>query len=91
MTTASVSADRPWGSAQEVTDLVARFAEATLRLGARDLPLRHYSEARLKSAEARAGWVEPDLRPMPETTVGGSDGRTGAPTVGTGDSEGSGA
>ena len=35
------------------------------RLGARDLPLRHYSEARLKSAEARARWVEPDLRPMP--------------------------
>jgi hypothetical protein len=35
------------------------------RLGARDLPLRHYSEARLKSAEARAGWVVPDLRPMP--------------------------
>jgi len=35
------------------------------RLGARDLPLRHYSEARLKSVEARATWVEPDLRPMP--------------------------
>ncbi|HET9725341.1 MAG TPA: hypothetical protein VFP28_00400 [Gemmatimonadales bacterium] len=35
------------------------------RLGARDLPLRHYSEARLKSVEARAGWVEPDLVPMP--------------------------
>ena len=35
------------------------------RLGARDLPLRHYSEARLKSVEARARWVEPDLRPMP--------------------------
>lgn len=35
------------------------------RLGARDLPLRHYSEARLKSPAARAGWVEPDLRPLP--------------------------
>jgi hypothetical protein len=35
------------------------------RLGARDLPLRHYSEARLKSAEARAEWVEPDLRALP--------------------------
>lgn len=147
---AAVAADRPWSSPQEVTNLVARFAEGTLpasewthrahltvamwyaahyapagalwrvregilrlnqahgvpttptrgyhetitrfymqvvdhyvrsvadghdwadranrvyqRLGARDLPLRHYSEARLKSAEARAGWVEPDLRPMP--------------------------
>jgi len=150
VTTASAPVDRPWGSPQEVTDLVARFAAATLpasewthrahltvaswyathhspaealrlvregilrlnqthgvpntptrgyhetitrfymqvvthqlkaeptsddwadranrvyqRLGARDLPLRHYTEARLKSAEARAGWVEPDLRPMP--------------------------
>jgi len=35
------------------------------RLGARDLPLRHYSQARLGSVEARAGWVEPDLVPMP--------------------------
>jgi hypothetical protein len=35
-------------------------------LGSRDLPLRHYSEARLKSAEARAGWLEPDLRPLPD-------------------------
>jgi hypothetical protein len=150
MTTASIPADRPWATAHEVTDLVARFTDGTLpasewthrahltvalwyathhptadalslmregilrlnqahgvpntpargyhetitrfymhvvqqhlrlepvdddwadranrvyqRLGARDLPLRHYSEARLKSAEARAGWVEPDLRQMP--------------------------
>ena len=150
MTAASALADRPWATSQEVTDLVARFADGTLpasewthrahltvalwyathhapaealhlvregirrlnqahgvpttptrgyhetitrfylqvvshhlrvepvgkdwadganrvyqRLGARDLPLRHYSEARLKSAEARSGWVEPDLRPMP--------------------------
>jgi hypothetical protein len=148
--TAAAPPDRPWASSLEVTDLVARFAEATLpasewthrahltvalwfathhapaealhrmregilrlnqahgvantptrgyhetitrfymhvvahhvsvepaaqdwgeranrvyqRLGARDLPLQHYSEARLKSVEARAGWVEPDLRPMP--------------------------
>lgn len=150
MTQAPAPADRPWAAAQEVTDLVARFADGTLpasewthrahltvalwhathhapaealrlvregilrlnrahgvpttatrgyhetitrfymhvvthhlrvepagedwadhanrlyqRLGARDLPLHHYSKARLKSAEARAGWVEPDLRPMP--------------------------
>ena len=150
MTQAPAPADRPWAAAQEVTDLVTRFADGTLpasewthrahltvalwhathhapaealrlvregilrlnrahgvpttatrgyhetitrfymhvvthhlrvepagedwadhanrlyqRLGARDLPLHHYSKARLKSAEARAGWVEPDLRPMP--------------------------
>jgi hypothetical protein len=45
------------------------WAERTNRLveryGHRELPLRHYSEARLKSAEARAGWVEPDLRALP--------------------------
>ena len=46
-------------------DWANRANLAYQRLGARDLPLRHYSEARLKSAEARAGWVEPDLRPLP--------------------------
>jgi hypothetical protein len=34
------------------------------RYGARDLPGRYYSEARLFSVEARASWVEPDLRPL---------------------------
>jgi hypothetical protein len=34
------------------------------RYGARDLPRRYYSEARLFSKEARASWVEPDLRPL---------------------------
>ena len=28
------------------------------------LPLRHYTRARLFSPEARAGWVEPDLKPL---------------------------
>ncbi len=28
------------------------------------LPLTHYTRARLFSPEARAGWVEPDLRPL---------------------------
>ena len=46
-------------------DWAARANRLYQRLGARDLPLRHYSEARLKSVEARAGWVEPDLREMP--------------------------
>ena len=39
------------------TGLVARY-------GDRELPLRHYSEGRLKSLEARAAWVEPDLEPL---------------------------
>jgi hypothetical protein len=34
------------------------------RYGARDLPGRYYSEARLFSLEARASWVGPDLRPL---------------------------
>jgi hypothetical protein len=34
------------------------------RYGARDLPTRYYSEARLFSLEARASWVGPDLRPL---------------------------
>lgn len=33
--------------------------------GKRDWPLRHYSEERLMSVEARRGWVEPDLAPLP--------------------------
>jgi hypothetical protein len=45
-------------------DWAERVNRLLTRYGHRDLPLR-YSEARLKSAEARAGWVEPDLRPLP--------------------------
>jgi hypothetical protein len=30
----------------------------------KDSPLAYYSAERLSSAEARAGWVEPDLRPL---------------------------
>ena len=33
--------------------------------GRRDWPLRFYSRERLFSKEARLGWVEPDLRPLP--------------------------
>ena len=46
-------------------DWAERANHLLTRYGHRDLPLRHYSEARLKSAEARAGWVEPDLLPLP--------------------------
>jgi len=34
------------------------------RYGARDLPLSHYTRDLLMSADARSGWVEPDLRPI---------------------------
>ena len=59
--------------------LVARFVREELpqgdwasranllfeRYGARDLPLRYYSRALLMSPAARAGWVPPDLAPLP--------------------------
>jgi hypothetical protein len=47
------------------TDWAARVNRLLARYGARDLPLRHYTRDRLMSPEARFGWVEPDLRPIP--------------------------
>ena len=58
--------------------LIARFVAAADRAepedelaerlvreyGDRDWPLRYYSRDRLLSAEARRGWVEPDLAPL---------------------------
>lgn len=32
----------------------------------KDLPLAYYSRERLDSDAARGGWVEPDVRPLPE-------------------------
>jgi hypothetical protein len=49
----------------EEGDWAERANRLVTRYGHRELPLRHYSEVRLKSAEARAGWVEPDLLPLP--------------------------
>lgn len=45
-------------------DWAVRANRFMARYGRRDLPLAHYSEARLKSAEARFGWMEPDLMPL---------------------------
>jgi hypothetical protein len=45
-------------------DWAARANALFERYGARDLPLRHYSKARLMSREARLGWIEPDLCPL---------------------------
>jgi hypothetical protein len=55
-----------------VDDWAERANRLFDRLGARDLPLRHYSKARLGSAEARVRWVEPDLAPLP--SIGGLPG-----------------
>lgn len=52
------------GEDHEGGDLAARANRLYLRYGCRDLPRRFYSEARLMSPEARAWWMEPDLRPL---------------------------
>jgi hypothetical protein len=44
--------------------------------GRRDWPLRFYSRERLFSIEARLGWIEPDLAPLP-----GFSGRAGGARV----------
>ncbi len=49
---------RPAGIAADLAALVAD-------LGARNLPARFYSSGRLATDAARAGWVAPDLRPLP--------------------------
>jgi hypothetical protein len=46
-------------------DWAERANRFIARYGSRELPLRHYTEARLKSAEARVGWMEPDVRALP--------------------------
>ncbi len=52
------------GEDREGGDLAARANRLYLRYGSRDLPRRFYSEALLMSPEARAWWMEPDLRPL---------------------------
>jgi hypothetical protein len=49
---------------REDSTLAERANRLFQRYGARDLPRRYYSEARLFSVEARASWVDPDLRPL---------------------------
>ena len=56
------SADR----GRPTDDLVRELIE---RSGDRRLPLRYYSRERLFSAEARLGWVEPDLLALPRVDV----------------------
>jgi hypothetical protein len=47
-------------------DWAERANRVVEALGSRDLPLRYYTAARLKSPEARLAWLEPDLRPLPD-------------------------
>jgi hypothetical protein len=53
------------GEAGTEGDWANRANRLVQRMGGRDLPLKHYSESRLKSPEARVGWLEPDLAPLP--------------------------
>jgi hypothetical protein len=46
--------------ARSLVNLANELAETADR----NLPLRHYTRERLFSPEARAAWVEPDLRPL---------------------------
>lgn len=46
-------------------DWAARAERLLAHHGERDHLLRYYSRDRLMSAEARFGWVEPDLAPLP--------------------------
>jgi len=48
----------------EARPLVA-LANELIACSDRDLPLEHYTRELLFSWEARAGWVEPDLKPLP--------------------------
>jgi hypothetical protein len=49
------------GEGASMADLANGLVE---RLGDRRLPFEYYSRERLMSWEARAGWVEPDLKPL---------------------------
>ena len=52
----------------EATELAARVNAMLLSdVGRRDWPLRFYSRERLFSVEARRGFVEPDLAPLPSS------------------------
>jgi len=49
---------------REEGTLAERANRLYQRYGDRNLPRRYYSEARLFSEEARARWIDPDLRPL---------------------------
>lgn len=51
---------RDAGASGELSDVLRAYPA----LADKDLPLHYYSRARLFSDEARAAWVEPDLRAL---------------------------
>ncbi len=53
-------AQHPDAAFDELIDLDNRLLD-------KDLPLRFYSRTQLFSEQARARWVEPDMRPLPAT------------------------
>lgn len=61
------------GDAESVStdDLAERLITA---YGARHLPFDYYSRERLMSTRARRRWLEPDLRPLPDSTPGSEAG-----------------
>ena len=67
ITQASIRAVRSFlartGTDRPLVDRVNALLEA--EEGRRDWPLRFYAPERLFSVEARRGWVEPDLAPLP--------------------------
>ncbi|HEY0079250.1 MAG TPA: hypothetical protein VGB73_11595 [Pyrinomonadaceae bacterium] len=50
----------------EDTSLVPLANNLILRYARTDLPLHYYTHERLFSPEARAGWIEPDLKSLDE-------------------------
>ena len=66
ITRAYVAGVRRFLSETAETGLAARVNAMLLSdVGRRDWPLRFYSRERLFSVEARRGFVEPDLKPLP--------------------------
>lgn len=57
--------DHYLATAPDRTDLLALVNDLLATHGQRELPLQYYTRERLFSAEARADWVPPDLRPLP--------------------------
>ena len=73
ITRAYVAGVRWFLSETDETGLAARVNAMLLSdMGRRDWPLRFYSRALLFSVEARRGFVEPDLAPLPAPTAPGT-------------------
>jgi hypothetical protein len=57
---------RPAGSHESLEQIV----QANPRLLDKNFPLAYYSSERLFSSQARASWIEPDLKPLPVHVTG---------------------